>query len=164
MKKKLLLATASILSAGLIIASTTPIAAEEPATHQESLIQRLAQKFNVKESDVKAVFDEERAARRAEHHQQVESKLTEAVSDGKLTEAQKQLILTKHAELQREMEQQQTAWQAKTPAERRTLMAERREALEQWAQQNNIDLEYFRGPSMMGNRGHRGMMGEHRSW
>ena len=80
---------------------------------------------------------EMQATRKAE----LEAKLTQAVTDGKITAAQKQLILAKHAELQAEHA-------ADRDASREERAAERAE-LETWAKENGIDLTQFfaeRGP------------------
>lgn len=61
----------------------------------DSLISKIAQKFNLNEADVKAVFQEEMDTRHAQMKQQMEEKLTQAVKEGKITEAQKTAIQEK---------------------------------------------------------------------
>src|SRR3989344_6712239 len=81
---------------------------------------------------------EERKAEKQEHKQEkaqtrYEEWLSEAVEDGELTEAQKQLILAKRAELMAKSE-------------------EEKPALETWSSQNDIGLKYLVG-------GHKGLHG-----
>lgn len=71
------------------------VLADDDNPMHNTLISRIAQKFNLKEDDVKAVFE----AVRDEHQEQMkkdrEESLSKAVSDGVITEKQKQAILVK---------------------------------------------------------------------
>lgn len=64
----------------------------------ESLVTKIAQKFNLKEADVEAVFEAVRDERRDEMKSQRSERLTQAVSDGVITEAQKVTLLAKMEE------------------------------------------------------------------
>lgn len=64
----------------------------------ESLVAKIAQKFNLKEADVEAVFEAVRDERRDEMKSQRSERLTQAVSDGVITEAQKVTLLAKMEE------------------------------------------------------------------
>lgn len=66
-----------------------------------SLIQMLSSKFGLQESEVQSVFNQHRDEMQKNMQAKVEARLTQLVTDGKITEAQKQLILTKHVELQK---------------------------------------------------------------
>lgn len=88
------------------------------------LVSRLVEKFNLKEADVQAVFDEERAARDAERQAQLTERLQNAVEDGDITAAQKTLIEKKTKELQAAREKQQ-------------------DEIAAWAKENNIDTKYL---------------------
>jgi len=120
-------------------------------TDQPTMIQSLAQKLGLSEDKVDEaltiVRTEHQEARQQEMQQRFETSLTQAVTDGKITDAQKKLILDKHAELQKERESEQAA--------RQKAMQSQRDELEKWASDNGIDLSVF--PMMFGGMGGRGM-------
>lgn len=146
---------AGVIGAALFTASKA-LAADSTATGRDSLIQKLADTFHVDKSKVEAVFNEHRATRQAEADTSYQERLSAAVKDGKLTEAQKSAVLTEHAKLKAQAE---TA-AAKTGDERRTAMKSVRDAAEDWAKANSIDVKWLLGGGIglhMG-RGH-GEMG-----
>jgi hypothetical protein len=132
------IALTSLAGAGAVSAETT--ATNGP----ESLITKIAQKFNLKEEEVKAVFEEEHATRVAEHQQAIEDKLAQAVTDGKITSEQKDKILAKLKELQAEREANHDVMEDKTPVERKAAMEAKRDEIEKWAEENDIPTEYLR--------------------
>jgi hypothetical protein len=129
-------------------------AASNPSGPDNGLVAKIADKFHLNKSDVQAVFDENRAEHQAAHQQRIEDRLNQAVKDGKLTEDQKNKILTKLAEVRATME----SLKDKTPAERRATMIKQRGELEQWARDNNIPMQYLH-PGI-GMRGHHMMGGD----
>ena len=122
---------------GLGVAS----AATGTASGATNIIDKLSAKFHLDKDEVKAVFEEERAEREAEHQQRMQDRLDQAVKDGKLTEEQKAKILAKLEELQTERE----AWKHIAPEERRGAKMELHQSLEQWAKDNNIPMHYLMG-------------------
>jgi Spy/CpxP family protein refolding chaperone len=64
----------------------------------DSLITKIAQKFNLKEADVEAVFESVRDERQEEMKANRQEKLSQAVKDGVITEAQKATLLAKMEE------------------------------------------------------------------
>lgn len=90
---------AAVLALGIIASvgyfgSNYVLADDENPMHQ-TLISRIAEKFNLKESDVEAVFEAVRDEKHEEMKAEREKRLTQAVSDGVITEAQKTAILSK---------------------------------------------------------------------
>ena len=69
------------------------------------IVQKLAEKFNLNQADVQAVFEEERTQRQQERQAAFEEGLTKAVGDGVITEEQKQTLLEKHKTMQENREQ-----------------------------------------------------------
>ncbi len=130
-------------------------AANTTATGPSTLITKLAQKFGLKEADVKAVFDEEHAVHMQEMQSKAQARLSQLVTDGKITEAQKQLIVTKMSELAAARAQEMGTLKDKTMAERKALMDQKRTELEAWAKANGIDVQYLM-PFGEG-RGHGGL-------
>lgn len=114
------------------------VLADDDNPMHNTLISRIAQKFNLKEDDVKAVFE----AVRDEHQEQMkkdrEESLSKAVSDGVITEKQKQSILAKMDE-------------------NMGLRNVRREEMRSWFQSQGVDettLRDYLGPK--DGRGPRG--------
>ncbi|MBL8160053.1 hypothetical protein JNJ66_06380 [Candidatus Saccharibacteria bacterium] len=130
-------------------------------TSGDNLITKIAEKFNLNQDEVKAVFDEAHEEREAAQKQQVEEALTQAVTDGKLTEDQKQKLLDKRAELQAERQAERTEIEGLSDEDRQTAMEGKREEmdtkrqeLQQWLSDNGIDETY--GRYLMGGRGGHG--------
>lgn len=123
---KTLLLTGAVASVGVAGIVGTSMVSAESTGMQTSIADKIATKFQLKSSDVRAVFDEERTARQAEHTAEVSKRLQTLVDSGKLTADQKKLIEAKMAE-------QQTTREAE------------RAALQKWADDNNIDMRYVMG-------------------
>lgn len=141
--------TLGVASLGVSAVSADARGAEGPA----GLIDKISQRFNLNKDEVKSVFDDQREEHRAEMQKTNEERLTQAVADGKLTEEQKTKILAKQAELRTQME----SLQDKTREERRDAMRANHEALEQWAEENDIPEEYLHlNGGHRGGRGHGG--------
>lgn len=117
-----------------------------------NLAAAIAQKFNLNASDVQSVIDDQIAQQRAEvqeqHQEAFENRLKTAVSSGKLTQAQADLILAEKAKVRAQIE----ALKGKTGEELRTAMKQIMNAERQWATDNNIPQGYmmfgFGGPEM----------------
>lgn len=143
----------SILAIGGSVFAVTTVQAED--TRNTSLIQKISQRFGLSERDVTQVFEQNRQERQKEMSQRFEERLTQAVTDGKLTEAQKQLIMTKHSEIQKQRDTNFETMKNKTPQERRAAMESLHTELEAWAKDNGISLsEFF--PMMGKGMGRRG--------
>ncbi len=143
--KKTLLVTGAASTIGLSsVVGMGVVSAQTPTNTNTSggqgLVDKIATKFNLKTSDVQALFDENKAARQQEMQTRLETRLTTAVDNGKITSAQKDQILAKLREMRSFME----TLKDKTPAERKTLMQQKRTELEQWAKDNNLSMDYLR--------------------
>jgi ATP/maltotriose-dependent transcriptional regulator MalT len=120
----------------------------------QTLADRIASHFHLSKGDVQKVIQQDRQSHEAQRQQRLEQRLDTAVKQGKLTEAQKTLILNKLKELQSQHEQAKQQPGGKTAAERQAYMKQQRQQLEQWAKDNNIPLQYLRPPG--GSRGPHG--------
>ena len=150
-----MLAVVTILGLG-ILGSSSVLANETGNTnHMSSLAQKIAEKFGLNQADVQAVFDEAHEERNVQVQEEFESRLTQYVTDGKITAEQKQLILQKRAELDAKREADRESMQNLTEDERRTKMTEEKTALETWTKENGIDIQYL----MPGGRDHGGPKG-----
>lgn len=158
MNKKLILPTTLVL--GLIVFSLMSVtyASAQSVTgrglnNRNNVIQKIAERFNLNESDVEAVFEEERQERFAEMQALWIEKLDDLVNDGKITSDQKQAILDKHEEMHNKM----IGLQDLTPEERKEKMQELREEIKAWADEQGIDLSFV-GPMGFGKK--RGFEGK----
>lgn len=152
-KKSLLIAGAitAIGSAGVL--GTAAVSAAADTTSSGSLVDKIAQKFNLNKADVQAVFDQNRADHEAQRQANVKTKLDQAVKDGKLTSDQETKILDKLKELQSQRDANHDDMKDKTPAERKAAMDAKKAETEQWAKDNNIPTDFLKFVRP-GGRGH----------
>src|SRR4051812_32846039 len=94
---KALIITAAALA--VVVTGVAGVASAQPATGSTSLIDRIAERFHLNKSEVKQVFDDNKAAGQAQRQKASASRLDQAVKSGKLTAVQKSLILAKRQEL-----------------------------------------------------------------
>jgi AraC-like DNA-binding protein len=127
MKNKFVLPMVILTGALFVTFALTSASAQTPAGGPfQTIVQKLAQKFGLKESDVQSVFDQARTERVANMQKKLDDRLSQDVKDGKINEAQKQLIIAKLQEL-------------------KTQRQENQQSLKDWASQNGIDIKYLFG-------------------
>jgi hypothetical protein len=120
-------------------------AASSPSGTHTSLAQRIADAFHLDQSKVQAVIDQQHQENQATRESKYETRLSQAVTAGKLTSAQKDLILAEHNKLAGEL---QTAMSG-SAADRRTAMKNIRSESKAWAAQNNIAEKWLIGPGRL---------------
>ena len=153
-KKLIMLTTGGVAS--LALAGVIGITAVSAATGTAgtSLADKIATAFHLNSADVQKVIDQDHTDHQVSREANYEARLTQLVTDGKITSAQKDLILAKHKELEAERTADRTADQNLSGADRKAKMNKERTDLEQWAKDNNIPIQYL----MIGGPGHgRGM-------
>lgn len=146
-KKPLLIAGVATSVAFGSMAGLGVVSAADSTTNndgQTSLVNKIATRFNLNKDQVKAVFDEDRAAHQAQRQKEVETALSKAVDEGKLTTNQKELILAKRSEIKSDLEKNHAAVKDKTRSERKAVFEQKRAELEKWAGDNNISKNYLR--------------------
>lgn len=164
MKKNYVLFAVFLLMTLGLVGTAYATSDNTKANPMSNLVQAIASKFNLSESDVQAVFDAQKVQMEAQREtqrtemeakrtQEFADRLSQAVTEGKLTQEQADKITAKKAELKT----QKTNLEGKTEEERQTAMQEQKDSLKQWATDNNIPQEYilFMGGFEMG-RGHMG--------
>lgn len=120
-----------------------------------NLAQVIAEKFNLNQSDVQSVIDDEmqkeRAQMEAQHEALFKQRLSQAVTDGKLTQAQADLITQKAASEKTFFE----SLKDMSDADRKAAMDAHMSELKAWSSANNIpqDFAFFGG---FGGHGHHG--------
>lgn len=147
--KKLWL-SASALGLGLALTGAaaafaqTTIAPAPKTGFFQSLVTAFAQKFNLNESDVKAFVDEQVSAHQADMEAKMKQaeadRLVQAVSNGKLTQAQADLITAKEAEIKIQID----ALRGKTGQELKSDIKTIQDSLKAWVTSNNIPEQFLR--------------------
>lgn len=145
MKKRLITAAAVAtigvagLSTGAAFAMSGNSSTDSP---MNGLVEAIAAKFNLKSSDVQAVFDEQRSQMEADREQLLQDKVAALVKDGTLTQAQADKINARRAELKKTHEAERASMQDKTPEERQSTMQTHKTELETWLKDNDIETKY----------------------
>lgn len=150
------LTAAGVGAIGVTQANAQTATTDNPMT---SLVQKIAQKFNLNQSDVQAVFDQDRTDRQAQMEAKYQEQLSQYVSDGKITQTQKDLISAKHKEIQAKHQSQMQSMKNMNDADREAAMEAKkteRTELENWAKENNIDMKYLMPFGKGRMRGHGG--------
>lgn len=155
MNKKHYIAAAIIAIVGASIIGAGSVAAQNADENRVSMVKQLAQKLGIEEHKVQSAMDAIHTERQGAMQKQMEEKLNQAVKDGKLTEAQKKLMIQKHAEIKAERESHRETMKNMTPEQRKIEMEKHQAELQTWAQDNGIDMSLFTGD--MGKKG--GMRG-----
>lgn len=145
----------------VLSASAAPTDASRPSP-MAGFVTAIAQKFNLSATDVQKVIDDQHSVMRASHAQVFADRLARAVSDGKLTQAQANLINAKKAEL----EAFRVSLMGKTQAEKQEAMKAHFDSLKKWATDNKIPsgfaffggLELGRGMGKGQGMRHSGIM------
>ncbi len=147
-----------ILSAAVLSASTlglVGVAGAQTSTDVDSFASRLAQRFNLEESEVFEFIEESRQERREAKAEARTEALSVAVEDGVITQIQLDALLERK-------EESQAARQALRDSnagreEIRDQIQSSREEFQAWAEAEGIDLEelseYYKGSSRSNNRG-----------
>jgi hypothetical protein len=123
--KKLLIPTLGLAALiGLGVLGISSVKADDETT-SSPIVEKLVSKFNLNEDEVVGVFNELRDEKRAEMQAAREERLSEAVSDGVITEEQKQALISKWQEMETKREQERQEMQA-------------------WFEEQGIDMEALR--------------------
>ncbi len=118
------------LVSGIGLAGVNTIAsAQGNPKHQDTLVEKIANKFNLNKSDVQKVFDDNRSENENRREAKEKSRLDQAVKDGKITKDQEDKIIAKLRELREQKKDE------------KTQKRDKRQELKQWAKDNNIPLE-----------------------
>lgn len=143
--KKPILVAGTAVTVGLAgLAGSGVVSAATNTQEGDSLVDKIATTFNLDKSEVQDVFEEHREGRQAEHQQNIEEELSQLVENGELTEAQKQSILDKRAELQAAREEAINNEDGEKDKEQmKEEMEQQREELKTWAEENDIDEQYL---------------------
>lgn len=145
MKKTILIPAAAVAITIATIVGASAVNAQTPSQTKQAIVQKLSQRFGLKEADVQAVFDEDHIQHQQQMQAHLEDKLSQAVKDGKITEAQKQAILTKLTQLRSNKQANRQNFKNMTPEQRKAAMEKERADLQTWAQSQGINLQNLPG-------------------
>lgn len=171
-KSKMIAATAFVLGLTVLGGGVASVSAAETTNAHNpmsAIVSAIASKFNLNSADVQTVVSEvmktQHANMKAKSPAAFTSPLVKAVTDGKLTQAQADLITAKSAELKASMEADRTANQTLTQEERKAKMEAKQASLKEWAAANSIPEQYLRfvgggGKGFGGPGGHGGFRPE----
>jgi len=147
--KKLLIpmAAVTVLAAGAV--GVSQVSAASATSSGQTLAQRIASSFGLDQSKVQSVIDQYRSDKQSQAETKYEQTLANAVSQSKLTNAQKDAILAEHNKLKGELD----AAQGQTGTARRTAMKQVRTEAETWSKQNNLPVHWLLGARPMRGMG-----------
>lgn len=154
MRKKIIPALIISMAAAAAFYTASGVSAQTRDGQYPVVVQKIADKFGLKVEDVKAVFDQTRTEEEANRQAKFESRLTTLVTEGKITEGQKQLILAKHKELEATRKSQRESLKTLSSEEKKATFLKEKEELTSWATQNHIDVSLIRGFDGPQGRGH----------
>lgn len=143
-RSNVLMAVGTIGAVGAITLTGTSVALADSNKSNDNLAQKIAQKFNLNQNEVQAVINENRQARH-------EDRLDNLVKDGKITEAQKELIINK----MQEWDDIKPDFTSMNTTERLEAMQKHRDEMIAWAKDNGIDPNFVDVPK--GKHGGRHM-------
>ena len=176
MKKSLLIPILTVLVVGGVgLTAASAVQADDTSSTHTEFVSRLAERFGLNATEVQTFMQEEwgtrHEIRKGEMQTRLEERLSQAVAEGSITEEQKQLLLTKHAELQQDREAtrpepgaMQNMTQEEREAEREKRRSEHeshRATLQAWASENGIDLQLLLPEKSRNEQGFGGRRGGH---
>ncbi len=167
--KQGLVGAALVSTLGAGVTGATVFAAEKTSGGSiDDLITTLASKFDLNADDVREVFTEHHEAmeeeRAQEREAELEAKLAQAVTDGKLTQDQADALKAQHEEHEQDRESDRESFASMTEEERQAAMEERRESMDAFLESEGISKETLREifGDMRRGGGRGEMSGEHR--
>lgn len=145
--------TAALITTAGVGISYAAESTTENANPMGSLVTAIATKFNLEETEVQAVFNEQRNQMQGQREQVFVDRIAQAVTDGDLTQEQADQLQDKRTAIESLREGLTDA----TDEDRRAAMKDAMDDLRQWAIDNNIPREYV----PMGGHGKPGMRAMH---
>ena len=155
--KKILLPVLGIALLSSTLFGVTFAQAADTTPTTPSIVQKIAEKFNLKTEDVQKVFDDEHATRHKAMQEKMQTSLAQAVKDGEITSAQKDAIVKKFQSMETGFKNHE-ALKEMTQEERQKAMQTKKAELESWAKENGLTLETLH--EVLGGKGEFGFHGK----
>jgi hypothetical protein len=138
MNKKVTMSLIAVAAtAGLATMTATKVLAFGRGEGNMQMHESIAERFNLNQDEVNQFFEEQHQAHQEERQSQMEALLNNAVSEGKITQAQKEAIQAKREENRANKENGQDL----TREERQAQIQTHREEMHAWAEEQGIDME-----------------------
>lgn len=152
MKKKLLITALVIttLAAGAVGAQG---AFATSTSSNPTLVQMIANKFGLNQSDVQQVFDQYKQQHAQNMQQNYQARLDQLVKDGKLTSDQEKLILDEHQKLMTEHASDFQNIKSMAKDQRKNILSSIHQEISVWSKANNIPVRYLLPGISMGRMG-----------
>lgn len=132
--KRLVIITTVAAISGVAVISSSLIAANSAAAEKYSpLTQKLSDTFNLDPAKVQKVIDEHKHSRPGHRGNMINNKLDKLVSEGTITQSQKDLIISKLKSLRQNFKQEPSKDHS---ADKQDLKAQ----LQQWLDSNGINI------------------------
>ncbi len=149
LKKGIITATAATTAAtGFLGTAAFAQEIDEPEVQRTSIMERLAERFNLNLDDVKTFFTEMKHKRhenkQEKRGEKIEDKLNTAIENGELTAAQVELLKAKKAELKTNHATLKETLKDMEPEERSEYLDAHKARIQTWAQENGIDAKWLK--------------------
>ena len=125
MKKILTYALIAVAIIGIGAVTTIGVRAEVEKNGYPPMIEKFMERFDIDEGEAQEFFEQERQERQGMMQARFEERLDAAIAEGELTQEQKELILAKKEEMG-------------------IRMQEIRQEMQDWSDENDIDLKFLR--------------------
>jgi 4-amino-4-deoxy-L-arabinose transferase-like glycosyltransferase len=123
----------------------------------DSFVEKLSQRFNLNQEDVKTFFEEIKQEEHEKRKAKSQARFDQAIKNGELTLAEVELILDKREELHQEWQAKREDFKDLSGEEKKELLKNKKQSimdkkqqLLDWAEENEIDLKY-----LMPHKGHK---------
>lgn len=136
MSKKFILPVLSVVVLGGGYLALTHKVYADTTNSLPPMIQKLAEHFNLNQSDVQTFMSDQRQQMQEQRQEEVKSKLDDAVTNGAITQDQENMLITKMDE----MKQQRDDAKNLSFDEKRQAMQSIGDEFHTWASDNGIDL------------------------
>lgn len=132
---KRLIIPGAVVAAGLSgLVGVSAVNAASANSGQSSLVDKIASTFHLNKDDVQKVFDQNHQEKEAKHQQRFETKVNQAVKDGKISQDLADQLIAK----QKELATYRDSLRDKKPSERMSAMKTKMDEFVKWAEANNI--------------------------
>ena len=145
LSKKIILPVLAVAVLGTVVTFTSSQVQAQTNTNSFSgLVQAIAQKFGLEQSQVQSVCDDYKNQRK-QNMQQImqqreQDRLNNLVQQGKITDAQEQAILDEQSKFRNEYSPD--SFKSLTSDQRKQLLQKKQDEIKAWAQSQGIDPAY----------------------
>ncbi len=158
LKNYLMISLVALTVTGLSVYGADAALAQGQGWSHDSFIQKLSERFGIEESEIEAVMDEVREEHQTQSQEWFAARLSEAVTNGEITEDQRQLIIQKHEEIRNRWQKELASAEDLTLEERKQASQDKKQELAQWAEENGVEVTYFgQGQGHSSSMGRQGM-------